>query len=674
MHSRHLALGGLLVLLLLAALPLRPEGERARVKDACEPHRILYLRDPPLSGGDVRELQERLRELGLYRGPVTGFYTGPTAEAVKGLQKRNQEVPDGVFRPRYWAWLRGKENPRPRGWLRLAGEPAGEVRVEVFLDRLELKVYRGEKLLGTFPVAIGRPETPTPPGEWRVRDKMVNPGGPFGTRWIGLDAVGGSYGIHGTDRPWSIGQTVSNGCVRMFNEDVERLFDLVRPGTMVVIHGSLPSRWPLPLERGAVGLPVVALQKTLREHGFPAGRADGRFGPETERAVRGLEHFYGLQPDGKVEEVLHRILTSPPGPPPESALGTEGTIPRVLPVSRTPPKPAQKIRLVYGDRNWPSLLPGMRYEEWLSALLRRFTALHPEAELEYRLLPWGAPWPEGELPDVLATPPGENPPARSVILPPSDRSSYLPPALGSGREQGFPWWSAALPLLFQPEGGLPPPDRWEDLALWPEGSVVLTDPPPLETDWSKLLPALQKARSTGALFWSGGPVREETVAELLSGGRVLLLGTSSPFLVWRLGLSGRISPLPWPGQGLPLISSRLHVFSHGDRERLGLALELARFLSAHPPPWVLPGSVFMPARIEAWRGWARSSLASPFGRALLSAFPRWRAGRADLHRRAEPWLGAFLSGKIDAAEALRQITGPPQKIPFWKRLLPFLTP
>ena len=705
-------------------LPLRPGEGGSGIKDACEPHRLLYVQKPPLYGGDVRELQERLRELGLYEGPVTGFYTDLTAEAVRNLQKRNGEPPDGVFRPSYWVWLGKKENLHPRGWLSLSGASPGEVRLEVFLDRLELRIYRGEKLIGSFPVATGSPETPTPPGEWRVREKMIDPGGPFGTRWIGLDAVGGSYGIHGTDRPWSIGQMVSNGCVRMFNEDVEKVFDLVQPGTLVVIHGALPSRWPLPLERGAVGLSVVALQKLLREQGFPAGRADGRFGPETERAVRRLESFYGLQPDGRVGEVLHFLLTSPPGRPPDGTLQADRGTSRLIPVSRNSHPPGRKIRLVYWDRDWPSLLPGVRYEEWLSSLLRRFMELHPEVEVEYRLLPWGTPWPgtvatrlqfianrgysldlpgtvaarlqfnanrdlsldlpgtvatrlqdrrdaEGRLPDVLAVPPGEEPPREGVAIPPPDRGSYLGPALGSQRERGFPWWSAAVPLLLRPGEGFFPPGRWEDLALWPEGSFVLTDPPPLETDWSDFLPQLERVRATGVLSWSGGPVREETVAELLSGGRVLMLGTSSPFLVWRLSLSGQLQPIPWPGQGLPLLSSRLHVFSHGDRERLKMALELGRFLSSQPPPWVLPGSAFLPAHLDAWRNWARASLDSPFGRAFLATFPHWKPGRADLARRAEPWLGAFFSGKISAGEAARKITGPPPEIPFWRRFLPF---
>ncbi len=94
-----------------------------------------------------------------------------------------------------------------------------------------------------YPVAIGKPSTPTPTGAYKIMTKIVNPGGILGTRWLGLDIPNGPYGIHGTNNPSSIGQEISNGCIRMFNQDVEALFELVRIGTVVTIimSGSLPA-------------------------------------------------------------------------------------------------------------------------------------------------------------------------------------------------------------------------------------------------------------------------------------------------------------------------------------------------------------------------------------------------------------------------------------------------
>jgi lipoprotein-anchoring transpeptidase ErfK/SrfK len=98
-----------------------------------------------------------------------------------------------------------------------------------------LTFYRDGVLYKIYPVAVGKAATPTPKGTFLIKNKAVNPGGPFGARWMGLTATGGSYGIHGTNNPGSIGKNVSNGCIRMQNKDVTELFNLVPVGTVVKI-------------------------------------------------------------------------------------------------------------------------------------------------------------------------------------------------------------------------------------------------------------------------------------------------------------------------------------------------------------------------------------------------------------------------------------------------------
>jgi lipoprotein-anchoring transpeptidase ErfK/SrfK len=63
---------------------------------------------------------------------------------------------------------------------------------------------------------------------------VPNPGGPFGVFWMGLSKP--HYGIHGTNDPSSIGKMVSHGCIRMYNEDVIALSQLVSIGTRVTIR------------------------------------------------------------------------------------------------------------------------------------------------------------------------------------------------------------------------------------------------------------------------------------------------------------------------------------------------------------------------------------------------------------------------------------------------------
>ncbi len=113
-----------------------------------------------------------------------------------------------------------------------------------------LQVYLNEHIIYTFPVATGISKKHTPEGTFQIVTKIKNPwylpkeiaGGspdnPLGTRWLGLDVPetsGYKYGIHGTNNPASIGKSVSQGCIRMHNKDVEWLFRHIPLGTLVRI-------------------------------------------------------------------------------------------------------------------------------------------------------------------------------------------------------------------------------------------------------------------------------------------------------------------------------------------------------------------------------------------------------------------------------------------------------
>jgi lipoprotein-anchoring transpeptidase ErfK/SrfK len=102
-----------------------------------------------------------------------------------------------------------------------------------------------------YPIGTGKSDK-TPEGKFIVDNKLKNPvwyspdgiyqfGDPenvLGTRWIGFEDKKGlyGYGIHGTTDPDSIGKQMSNGCIRLKNEDVEDLFDYVKAKMIVVIQ------------------------------------------------------------------------------------------------------------------------------------------------------------------------------------------------------------------------------------------------------------------------------------------------------------------------------------------------------------------------------------------------------------------------------------------------------
>lgn len=106
--------------------------------------------------------------------------------------------------------------------------------IDVSTKTHRLRLYRNNKLVKTYPVAIGKMLTPTPTGTYTIVNKQLHPGGPFGALWMGLSKP--HYGIHGTNNPSSIGKNVSHGCIRMHNHDVLELSSKVSIGTRVVIH------------------------------------------------------------------------------------------------------------------------------------------------------------------------------------------------------------------------------------------------------------------------------------------------------------------------------------------------------------------------------------------------------------------------------------------------------
>ncbi|WP_158299426.1 L,D-transpeptidase family protein [Paenibacillus antri] len=117
----------------------------------------------------------------------------------------------------------------------------------------ELAYFKDGELVRIFPVATGKTEELTPEGTFPIVNKIKNrpyykekiPGGdpanPLGKRWLGLhvgNTVGTTYAIHGNNNEKSIGKYVSAGCIRMYNDDIEWLFEQLDVGTKVVVTSS----------------------------------------------------------------------------------------------------------------------------------------------------------------------------------------------------------------------------------------------------------------------------------------------------------------------------------------------------------------------------------------------------------------------------------------------------
>ena len=134
------------------------------------------------------------------------------------------------------------------GWVpRAALGEYHAVRTHLIVDRQRrrARLLRAGRTIFRAPVGIGRGRTPTPAGEFYVRDRLRGFGDPFyGPLAFGLSARsavltdwpgGGFIGVHGTNQPGLLPGRVSHGCIRLRNADILRLGRLMPVGTPVTI-------------------------------------------------------------------------------------------------------------------------------------------------------------------------------------------------------------------------------------------------------------------------------------------------------------------------------------------------------------------------------------------------------------------------------------------------------
>lgn len=148
--------------------------------------------------------------------------------------------------------------------------------IVVSLEDRKLALVEDGQVVRVYPVAVGKPSTPSPVGTFTIERRVVNPSyshkgkvippgphNPVGTRWMGLSIRG--YGIHGTNEPLSIGKAASHGCIRMAKADLEDLYPMVQVGDTVELIGQrneetagLFGNEPLPAVQSTVQPVMVA--------------------------------------------------------------------------------------------------------------------------------------------------------------------------------------------------------------------------------------------------------------------------------------------------------------------------------------------------------------------------------------------------------------------------------
>ena len=129
---------------------------------------------------------------------------------------------------------------------------SSEIRVVVKLGERKIYVYQGDHIQASYPIAVGQTGWDTPTGTFRVFEMLqdpawthpitrerVEPGAnnPLGSRWIAFwSDEANKIGFHGTPDRNSVGQAVSHGCLRMYDEDARALYEQIQLGTVVIVE------------------------------------------------------------------------------------------------------------------------------------------------------------------------------------------------------------------------------------------------------------------------------------------------------------------------------------------------------------------------------------------------------------------------------------------------------
>jgi len=197
----------------------------------------------------VATVKPELKTINIYPDPAaptpTAHLSNPTGyNAPRVFLVAQQQQPD---------WLLVELPTRPNGstgWVKASDVTLAQNlwRMRVDLVTHTLTVWNGADVVHTESVAVGKPATPTPTGDFYIAENLTVPKfqyaayGPFA---FGLSAHSNVYtsfgggdgqvGLHGTGDPSSIGKATSNGCIRISNEGITKLIKIVPPGTPIEI-------------------------------------------------------------------------------------------------------------------------------------------------------------------------------------------------------------------------------------------------------------------------------------------------------------------------------------------------------------------------------------------------------------------------------------------------------
>jgi lipoprotein-anchoring transpeptidase ErfK/SrfK len=188
--------------------------------------------------------------------PMGGTMKVPPGGALARIASSHDVTPELLMR------INGITNPRRLQADQTIKVINGPFHAVVYKGRFTIELWLGSPnepssmYVTSFPVGLGQDDS-TPTGTWAVSTALKNPAyysprgegviaaddpkNPLGEYWIALTGTDGqavgktSYGIHGTIDPTSIGKQSSLGCIRLRNEDIARVYEMLVPGKSTVL-------------------------------------------------------------------------------------------------------------------------------------------------------------------------------------------------------------------------------------------------------------------------------------------------------------------------------------------------------------------------------------------------------------------------------------------------------
>ena len=324
------------------------------------------------TGKLVKQVQERLTELGYYTGPISSSFQGHTRNAVRAFQRKNGLTADGVVGEKTWnilfndAEVAGAQDPdRPE-----ATSSPIPFHIVVDVTNQVVTVYSRDAL-GEYTVVVrrmicstGTKKNPSDIGDFVLSGRKARwcyfpKWGDYAQYWT---KINGSIAFHSviylqtntmslSQKSYRmLGQRASHGCIRLLVSDAKWVYDNIGKGTVVTITDSLPSdpelrasvkapalnrqnmlpvstpqptaepvyisggMPPMPLEKlqkGSSSESVYWLQCKLRELGYYTGTCTGTYLEGTVSAVKAFQSDHGIKASGTADvSTLEQIYAS----------------------------------------------------------------------------------------------------------------------------------------------------------------------------------------------------------------------------------------------------------------------------------------------------------------------------------------------------------------------------